>query len=143
MTGGKPDVVFDAVVFVQAIISSRGPCTACLEAVRDARATLHVSDAMFAEIADVPLRPKIVRRFPHITPSRVDRFLDDVRRLAVHHAQPPHAFDLPRDPKDQPYTDLAIAVVADFLVTWNDKHLAYSCGRRRRRDVTSAVGFPS
>jgi putative PIN family toxin of toxin-antitoxin system len=125
MTRAKPDVVFDAVVLVKSIISNRGTSAACIEAVRDDRATLHVSDAMVAEVVDVVGRPNMVRRFPHVTPSRIDRFREDVRQLAIQHPPPHHVFDLPRDPKDEPYTDLASAVNATYLVTWNDKHLTY------------------
>jgi predicted nucleic acid-binding protein len=45
-------------------------------------------------------------------------FLSDV-------ATPPKVFVLPRDPKDEPYTDLATAANAACLVTWNERHLTY------------------
>ncbi|MDB5330475.1 MAG: pilt protein domain protein [Phycisphaerales bacterium] len=37
----------------------------------------------------------------------------------------PNSFSLPRDPDDEPYTDLAIAAGARYLVTWNERHLTY------------------
>lgn len=40
-------------------------------------------------------------------------------------AAPPQAFALPRDPKDEPYTNLSVAVSATYLVTWNQRHLTY------------------
>jgi predicted nucleic acid-binding protein len=32
---------------------------------------------------------------------------------------------LTRDPKDEPLIDLAVAGDADYLVTWNERHLTY------------------
>jgi uncharacterized protein len=49
----------------------------------------------------------------------------------------PQAFRLPRDPKDEPYVDLAIAAKAAFLVTWNDRHLTYLM----RKDTPEGINF--
>lgn len=38
---------------------------------------------------------------------------------------PACGFALPRDPDDEPLVDLAIAGGAQFLVTWNERHLNY------------------
>lgn len=40
-------------------------------------------------------------------------------------ASVPHVVTLPRDPKDEPYVDLAVAAGAQFLVSWNERHLCY------------------
>ena len=37
----------------------------------------------------------------------------------------PDVFALPRDPKDEPYVNLAISAAASYLVTWNERHLGY------------------
>jgi len=121
----RPRVVFDAVVFVQALISGRGVAAACVQRVLAGEAILFLSDAVLAEISDVPLRPELTRRYPYLTPECVGAFVRDVQAVAVHVAAPPKAFKLPRDSKDEPYTDLAIAVGAAYLVTWNQRHLTY------------------
>ena len=54
-------------------------------------------------------------------------------------ADVPRVFALPRDPKDEPYVDLAIAVEPSYLVTWNDRHLTYLM----RRDTPEGVEFCS
>ena len=120
-----PHVVFDSVVFVQALISGRGPASACIERVFAGDAVLFLSDAILAEIEIVPLRPELTRRYPHLTPERVNGFIKDLTAVAVYVSAPPKAFSLPRDPKDEPYTDLAIDVRAGYLVTWNERHLTY------------------
>jgi predicted nucleic acid-binding protein len=45
--------------------------------------------------------------------------------LAAVIPRPPQAMQLPRDPKDEPLIDIAVAGAADYLVTWNHKHLTY------------------
>jgi putative PIN family toxin of toxin-antitoxin system len=121
----RPRVVFDAVVYVQALIGGRGPAAACIHRALSGDVIVFLSDALLAEIAEVPLRPELTRRYPHLTTERVAGFLRDVQAVAVHVASPSRAFTLPRDSKDEPYTDLAIAVDAAYLVTWNHRHLTY------------------
>ncbi len=48
-----------------------------------------------------------------------------MQQYAVLIPTPPPIFILPRDPKDEPYTNLAVAAQAKYLVTWNDRHLTY------------------
>ena len=53
--------------------------------------------------------------------------------------RPPHAFGLPRDPKDEPLIDLAVAGDAEYLVTWNERHLTYLI----KKDTPEGVEFCS
>jgi predicted nucleic acid-binding protein len=46
-------------------------------------------------------------------------------------------FSLLRDPKDEPYIDLAVAAKAACLVTWNDRHLTYLM----RQDTPEGIDF--
>jgi putative PIN family toxin of toxin-antitoxin system len=117
--------VFDAVVFVQAMINSRGPSAACIERVSAGEAILFLSNAILAEIRDVPLRPELTRRYTHLTLRLVESFVEQIQAIAMHVAIPSKAFTLRRDPDDQPYIDLAIAANAQYLVTWNERHLTY------------------
>ena len=148
----QPRVVFDAVIYVQALISGRGPAAACVQRALAGEAIVFLSDAVLAEMSDVPLRPELTGRYPHLTPQRVAAFVHEVQSGAVHVAAPPKAFKLPRDPKDEAYTDLAVAVDAAFLVTWNKRHLTYLmeqdtvegrefCGRFRQLRIVSPPAF--
>ena len=51
--------------------------------------------------------------------------------------EPQRAFPLPRDPKDEIYTDLAIEGRARYLVSWNERHLNYLM----RQDTTEGKDF--
>ena len=120
-----PRVVLDTVVFVQTLISGRGPSAACIDRLRAGHFVLLMSNATRAELNEVPLRPELTRRYSHITAERVEAFAADVDALAATIPHPPKAFSLPRDPQDEPFIDLAVAGDADFIVTWNQRHLTY------------------
>ena len=143
MSDQPPRAVFDAVVFVQALISGRGQAAACIDRIKNGDAVLFLSDAVLAEMNDVPLRPELTRRYSQLTPERVDAFVKDIRAKAVHIARPSRAFALPRDPKDEPYTDLAVAADAKYLVTWNDRHLTYLMRKDTEEGKLFCQAFPS
>jgi uncharacterized protein len=117
--------VLDTVVYVQNLISSRGPAAAIFDYARAGRFVLLLSEALLAEVRDVPLRPELRSRFRHLNEERVEAFVSEVVSLGVSIARPPTALSLPRDPKDEPLIDLAVAGEATYLVTWNRRHLTY------------------
>ncbi|HEX4792267.1 MAG TPA: putative toxin-antitoxin system toxin component, PIN family [Humisphaera sp.] len=117
-------VVYDCMIFLQAAARpSRVHGT--MGAIADGRVSLCVSPAIIEEVRDVLNRPELRAKFPALTPGHVDAFLNDQLARATLFFNVPPVFSLPRDPKDEPYVDLAIAANARFLVTWNRKHLAY------------------
>lgn len=118
----RPRVVFDCNLFLQAAISSGGPAAACMELVDEGAVTLVISPSVLAEARDVLTRPKLARKFASLSPEYVERFLANVEARAELMHEVPHAIALPRDPKDEPYINLAIASGARYLVT-RDKDL--------------------
>jgi hypothetical protein len=139
MSSDPPRVVLDTVVFLQALISGRGAAAACLDRLREGRFVLLLSDDTLTEAREVPSRPELRARYSQLTPERVTAFFGEVGSLAVMIHRPPHVFDLPRDAKDEPFTDLAVAGNAAFLITWNERHLTYLM----RRDTPEGVEFCS
>jgi predicted nucleic acid-binding protein len=59
-----------------------------------------------------------------VTDELIAAFLARISFRAVFVRDVPRVFDHPRDPKDEPYIDLAAAVEADHLVT-RDNDLLY------------------
>jgi putative PIN family toxin of toxin-antitoxin system len=114
--------VFDCVILLQAAARRTGPAAECLQAVRDGRLKLFVSLDILAEVRDVLSRPKTLRKFPALTPEAVDVFLADVANHATTLGTVSKTFALARDPKDEPYIDLAAAIQARYLVS-RDKDL--------------------
>lgn len=122
MTVGRPRVVFDCNLLLQAAINSLGPAAACMDLVDEGLITLVICPAALAEARDVLTRPTLVRKFASLSPENVERFLAGVEARAELAADAPRVVELPRDPKDEPYINLAIASRARYLVT-RDKDL--------------------
>jgi putative PIN family toxin of toxin-antitoxin system len=125
MSEELPRVVLDTVVFVQSIISGRRPSAACVEELRAGRFVLLMSDDTLAELTDVPVRPSLLKKYPFVTAEAVAAFVAEIASLAVRIPKPPNVFTNSRDPKDEPFVDLAVAGGAQFIVTWNERHLTY------------------
>ena len=125
MNEPSPRVVFDSVIYVQALINRQGPAAECIERAKTGQIALFTSDALLDEARNVPLRPALTRRFSRLTPERVAALMELIRSLAFHIQKPPKAFSLTRDPKDEMCIDLAVSASAQYLVTWNRKHLTY------------------
>jgi len=93
------------------------PARACFRLVDEERVTLCVSAPILAEVRDVLTRPKTQEWFPVLLPEWVETFVENVQSNAVVLAEVPQTFRLERDPKDEPYLDLAIATQAHYLVS--------------------------
>jgi uncharacterized protein len=109
--------VFDCNVFLQSAASEAGPAAACFRLVRTGLLELHISDPIILELVDVLARPKLRAKFPALTRERVHQFIADVQALAVRTASVPQTYAYPRDPDDEHYINLALAVDADYLVS--------------------------
>jgi uncharacterized protein len=152
MSGSSPRVVLDTVVFIQALISGRGHAAGCLERLRAGQFVLLMSDATFDELREVSLRPKLTSKYSFIRAERVAAFVAEIETLSARIERPRSVIALPRDPKDEPFINLAAAGDADFIVTWNDRHLTYLmkqdtpegkefCGRFPRIKIVSPPDF--
>jgi putative PIN family toxin of toxin-antitoxin system len=117
--------VFDCRVFLQAAASPTGPAMACFSRLEETGGSLCISRDILAEVGEVLLRPELQSKFKRLTPQRVAEFLDGVKARATLLDTVRSALQLHRDPKDEPYLNLAIEAKADYLVTWNARHLTY------------------
>lgn len=117
--------VFDCMIFVQAAANPNGAAMACFERLSQLGGQLCISDAVLLEVAEVFNRSELRTRLRSLTPTRIGQFLDDIRATARVIETVATVFSLPRDPNDEPYLNLAIAANADYLLTWNSRHLTY------------------
>src|SRR5437870_3708345 len=101
--------VFDCMVYLQAATNEDGPAFACLRQVDEGKVRLYVSVPVLAEVTDVLTRSSVRRKFPNLTPERVQTFLASVRNRSVMIDEIPAVFRYTRDPDDEPYVNLAIA----------------------------------
>jgi len=102
---------------MQAFLGRSGPAFACLELVSAGRLTLFLSREVIAEVADVVHRPSIRKERRFITSQRIEALLKGIVQLATFIEEAPATFQYPRDPKDKPYLNLAIATHSKFLVS--------------------------
>jgi predicted nucleic acid-binding protein len=52
-----PGIIFDCMVFVQALANNEGPAAACMRQVDQGRFTLFISPAVLVEVREVLSRP--------------------------------------------------------------------------------------
>lgn len=136
---GKPRVVFDCNVLLQAAAREKSVAAKCLNFAEADLIRLYVSREVLTEVEDVLNRPEIRAHFPDLGDEIVGAFLKRLQTLSVLIRPVPKKFSYPRDEDDEPYINLAVAAGADFIVS-RDKDLldlmtGYSieCKEFRRR----------
>lgn len=125
--------VFDANVFVQAVINVDGAGFACLERVRTGAVRFVVTEAILAEIDEAVERIAGKKKYAAQTSGRVAGLFRFVQTVAEIHPEPPCALRLDRDPDGEVYVSLAVATGATLLTT-SDKDLLHLM------DAATAIG---
>ena len=101
----KIRAVFDCMVFLQGAARRESPAGACLLLAELEAVELCLSEEILSEIRDV------------LSDELVQRFLAAIEKRAVVFPEVPRVFVYERDPKDEPYINLAIAAGASYLVS--------------------------
>jgi len=104
-------------VFLQGAARRDSPAGACPSLVEREVVMLYLSREISSEIRDVLTRESVRKRFPALTDDRADAFLGALNRKAHNVPEIPRAFHCARDPKDEPYLNLAISARAEYLVS--------------------------
>lgn len=112
-----PEVVFDCVVFLQAAANEKGPSGRALDLLDTGEIKLLISEEILLEIRNALNHRRVRQRLRGITDERVEALIKRLDKLAIPVNEVPRAFDYPRDPKDEPYINLAIVAGAKYLVT--------------------------
>lgn len=113
----KIRAVFDCMVFLQGAARRESPAGACLLLAELEAVELCLSEEILSEIRDVLARPSLRQKFPVLSDELVQRFLTAIEKRAVVFPEVPRVFVYERDPKDEPYINLAIAAGASYLVS--------------------------
>jgi putative PIN family toxin of toxin-antitoxin system len=121
-SGMSRSAVFDCMVFIQGAARPGSPARRCLDLVDSQKVTLFVSPATLAELNDVLNRPEVLRRLPTLDGDAARDLIRAIHARAQTVTNVPSVFQYARDPKDEPYVNLAIAAGAEYLVT-RDKDL--------------------
>lgn len=121
MPQGQIRAVFDCNVFWQ-IFFGTNIGNMCWDLVKVDKVQLFVSASVLDEVTDVLTRPEIQARFPAATNEAVIAFIDEILGLSIFTSSVKQHFTYPRDPKDEPYINLAIESKAHYIVS-RDKDL--------------------
>jgi putative PIN family toxin of toxin-antitoxin system len=112
--------VFDCNVFWQIFFSTKGIGAKCWDLVTSEKVELIVSSDVLDELRDVLTRPETQEKFP--TNANVDIFIDEIIEYATFIPSVSKQFSYERDPKDEPYINLAVQEEAQYIVS-RDKDL--------------------
>lgn len=110
-------VVFDCMLFLQATANRRSPAARALDLLDEGKIELFVSRAILKEVRDVLSRPELRESLPGLTDDSVAALFSRLASKATLVKNVPRVFTYPRDPKDEPYINLAVAAEADYLVS--------------------------
>ena len=110
-------VIFDCNIYLQAAASSGGPAFACLEMAERGLFSLVISAEILTEVRDVLNRVSVQKKIPQLNSAVANSFLTRVTDVVDLISPVPATVTFDRDPKDEPYLNLALAARASFIVT--------------------------
>ena len=96
---GRPRVVFDCNLFVQATAFSNSPAAACFRLVERGAVELFVSKPVLNEVRRVLGYKEVLEISPSLTEERIAAFLKRIIFRATLIRQVPHILDYPRGPR--------------------------------------------
>jgi putative PIN family toxin of toxin-antitoxin system len=117
MTREPLRVVFDTMVYLQAVGTGRGPAFAALQRFEAGDFRLFVDTETVNEVQDVLLRPEIRRKMPLLTDERVLALIERLERKATFVMDVRRRAELSRDRDDEPVLNLALEAEAHYLAT--------------------------
>jgi len=113
--------VFDANIFISALISEKGASARLLNMMKDGLFSVAMSSVIFAEISAVVRYPRITQKY-HLTNQKITEFLDLLRDQVIF-VEPQQEVAVVRDdPEDDKYIACALAAGAQFIIS-GDGHL--------------------
>jgi putative PIN family toxin of toxin-antitoxin system len=124
----RPRIVFDCNLLIQVIVSDDGPAAKCLCLVESRQGELFTSRPTLGELRRVLTYEEILAISPNMTPQRIGAFVQRLRFRATFVRKIRHVMDYPRDRRDEPYIDLAVASKSHYLVTSDTDLLSLMTG---------------
>jgi uncharacterized protein len=110
-------LVIDTNVLLSGLVSRTSAARRIVDALQTRKLIPLVSPAVMSEYRAVLLHPDILSRFSELTPKRVISALHRLRYVADEFDSHTVKFELPRDPNDAMFVELAIAGSATHVVT--------------------------
>jgi uncharacterized protein len=113
----RPRVVCDCMIFLQTVARVESSAGSCIRLFELGIIELFLSEETLAELQAVLTRESVRKKLRTITDERVERLMSSLRNSARIVGSVPRVFEYARDPKDEPYINLAVVAKASFLVT--------------------------
>ena len=110
-------VVVDCMVFVQAAANVKSHAARILDLLDEGKITLYVSKLILAEARYVLNRSDVRASLRNLTDVAVEALFERLKQNTTLIKQVPQRFVYPRDPKDEPYINLAVEMQAHYLVS--------------------------
>jgi len=88
-----------------------------------------LSRAVLTEYRSVLRRPSILAKYPELENPRIGDAIERLLYVSEFHRRVGVRFSFPRDPKDSPFLELAIAASATHLITTDNDMLSLVSGR--------------
>lgn len=117
----KPRVILDTNVLLRglAAVSLQSPAARCVQLVDLGAVEILLSDTILQEIKDVLTRPQVRAKLTRLTDERVEEIIRVLSERSTLYTHVPSHIRYERDPKDEPFLNLAIEAQADYLVTYD------------------------
>jgi putative PIN family toxin of toxin-antitoxin system len=112
-------VILDTNVVLSGLVSEAGASGRVLSAAEDRRVIPLVSNPVLDEYRAVLLHPDIAARYPNLNARRVEMALHRLSYLGDYLRSLRVQFDLPRDPRDAKFIELAIAGGASHIISFD------------------------
>lgn len=119
----KPRVVYDSMLFFQWAALSPQARRGTVELVETGKVVLCLSADLVTEVRELLARPAIRAKSSHLTDGRVASVLALANSCGAWFTDVPSVFRHSRHSDDDHIFNLAIVAKADFLVTWEERHL--------------------
>ena len=104
-------------IFLQAAANEESPAANALDLLDTGEIQLYLSAPILEELRDVLGRGEVRTALPQISDVRIEALFRRLDKKAVMVRNVPRSFEYSRDPTDEPYLNLAIAVKAKFLLS--------------------------
>jgi len=124
--GTRPRIVIDTSVLIAALLSPRGHAFDVITLLAEGKVRHYYSSSTKSEYYKVATYPKVVKRVPlTISRIRIDAFLSMSSRVTIKRSfqNSKALLEKVRDPRDIPFLDVVYNSKAEFLITYDRKHL--------------------
>ncbi len=129
MAANSLRLVLDTNVLLAGLVSKSSASQKVVDSLTTRKAVVLLSPPVLAEYRAVLLHPATLERFAHLTRRRIEQALHRLRYISDEYRVVRANFELPRNPRDAMFLELAITGKATHLITMDDDLLTLPTAR--------------